>query len=364
MKAIAVTPRVANSARLVEAEMPNPKSGEVLVRVLRVGLCGTDTEINRGLIGQAPSSSDYLILGHESLGRVERLGEEAQGLAVGDYVVATVRRPCPQDCLNCHAGESDMCLTGDYTERGIKGLHGYLAQYYPEAPEFLVRVPLSQRDVAVLLEPLSIVEKAVAQVFAIQRRMLWEPRTAVVVGVGAVGLLAVALLRLRGLETYALARSPRGTPASQVAEAMGAVYWSTEEHPVADLAAELGNVDIVIEASGNARVALECGQALGNNGVLSLVGTYDPHIEEGVSLGRLALEMVLGNRTVFGTVNANRRYFEMGLEHMAEMEARWPGVLERFFTRRVSMDDFPRALDKARGDIKTVVQVGDEEALA
>jgi threonine dehydrogenase-like Zn-dependent dehydrogenase len=282
---------------------------------------------------------------------------------VGDYVVATVRRPCPQDCLNCHAGESDMCLTGDFTERGIKGLHGYLAEYYAEAPEFLVRVPPSQKNVAVLLEPLSVVEKAVAQTFAMQRRMLWEPRTAVVVGVGAIGLLAVALLRLRGLETYALARSARGTPASQVAEAMGATYWSTQEHPVAGLAGELGNIDIVIEASGNARVSLECVQALGNNGVLSLAGIYDPRVEEGVSLGRLALEMVLGNRTVFGTVNANRRYFEAGLEHMAEMEARWPGVLGSFFTRRLTLDLFAQGLEKASGDIKTVVQLGDHEAL-
>ncbi|MDP2950331.1 MAG: glucose 1-dehydrogenase [Chloroflexota bacterium] len=362
MRAIAVTPGVASSARLVEVAEPNLGPGQVLVRTLQVGICGTDAEINRGFIAESAPGGDYLILGHESLGRVEALGEGPQGLALGDYVVATVRRPCPQDCLNCHNGESDMCLTGNFTERGIVGIHGFLTECYVEEPRYLVKVPPALKDVAVLLEPLSVVEKAVSQTFAIQGRLRWQPRTAVVVGVGAIGLLAVALLRLRGLETHALARSARGTPASQVAEAMGATYWSTREHPLDGLARELGNIDIVVEASGNAEAALQAMGIIGNNGILSLVGVYSPIYrgEQQVPVGRLVLDMVLGNRVVFGSVNASRRYFEVGLEHMAEMESRWPGVLGRFLTRRLSLDDFPGALEKAGGDIKTVIDVGEE----
>jgi len=359
VRAIAVTPGVASSARLVEVAEPNLGPGQVLVRTLQVGICGTDAEINRGLIAEAPPGGDYLILGHESLGRVEALGQGVRGLALGDYVVATVRRPCPQDCLNCHNGESDMCLTGDFTERGIVGVHGFLSECYVEEPRYLVKVPLALKDVAVLLEPLSVVEKAVSQTFAIQGRLRWQPRTAVVVGVGAIGLLAVALLRLRGLDTHALARSARGTPASQVAEAMGATYWSTREHPLDGLARELGNIDIVVEASGNAEAALQAMGIIGNNGILSLVGVYSPQSEQEVPVGRLVLDMVLGNRVVFGSVNANRRYFEMGLERMAEMESRWPGVLGRFLSRRLSLSDLPRALEKASGGIKTVIEVGE-----
>ena len=361
MRAIAVTPGVASSARLVEVAEPNLGPGQVLVRTLRVGICGTDAEINRGFIAEAPPGSDYLILGHESLGRVEALGQGARGLALGDYVVAIVRRPCPQDCLNCHNGESDMCLTGDFTERGIVGAHGFLSECYVEEPRYLVKVPPALKDVAVLLEPLSVVEKAVSQAFAIQGRLRWQPRTAVVVGAGAIGLLAVALLRLRGLGTHALARSARGTPASQVAEAMGATYWSTREHPLDGLARELGNIDIIVEASGNAEAALQAMGIIGNNGILSLVGVYSPIYrgEQVEPVGRLVLNMVLGNRVIFGSVNANRRYFEGGLEHMAEMESRWPGLLGRFLTRRLSLDDFPGALEKAGGDIKTVIDVGE-----
>ncbi len=358
MRAVVVTPGVANSVRPVEVERPELGPGQVVVRTLQVGICGTDVEINRGLIGEAPPGCDHLILGHESLGRVEGLGRGAKGLAVGDYVVATVRRSCPQNCLNCRSGESDMCLTGDYTERGIKGMHGYLAEYYVEAPTWLVKVLPALKDVAVLLEPLSIAEKAVSQTFAIQRRLQWRPQTAVVLGAGAVGLLAAALLRLRGLETYALARSPRGTPASQVVEAMGATYWSSREHPLASLTQELGNIDIVVEATGNAQVALECAAVLGNNGVLSLLGIYPPYSPPQAPVGRLARELVLGNRVVFGSVNANRRYFEAGLEHMAEMEGRWPGLLDRFVSRRLTLADFPAALEKAAGDIKMVIHIG------
>lgn len=360
MRAIAVTPLVPESARLVEVERPRPGSGQVLVRTLAVGVCGTDMEIYRGTIGRAPAGSDYLIIGHESIGQVEEAGPGAIGLAPGDYVAATVRRPCATNCLNCRQGEGDMCLTGGFTERGIEGQHGFLAEYYVEEPAWLVKVPPALKDVAVLLEPLSVVEKAIAQVFTIQGRLLWQPRRAVVVGTGAIGLLAAALLRLRGLEVHAFARTPAGGARSRMAEAMGATYWSTTDLPLANLARELGTADIIIEASGSAEAALESLDALGNNGVLCLVGTYPLEARQEVALGRLALDMVLGNRLVFGSVNSSHRHFEMGLTHMAEMEQRWPGLLAGLFTRRLSLDEFAQAFQRPPGEIKAVIQVAKE----
>src|SRR5207244_8552791 len=200
MKAAVVTPGQAGSVRLADVPKPQPKPGEVLVRVYEVGMYGTDAEILEEQYGEAPPGDDYLIIGHESLGRVESVTDGAEDLAPGDWVVAMVRRPDPVPCRNCAAGEWDMCLNGLYTERRIKGLHGFLAEYYVEQPRYLVKLPGELAAVGVLLEPLTIAEKAVDQIQRIQSRLVWEPKRAVILGSGPVGLLAALALRLRELE--------------------------------------------------------------------------------------------------------------------------------------------------------------------
>ncbi|MCH7836597.1 MAG: alcohol dehydrogenase catalytic domain-containing protein, partial [Chloroflexi bacterium] len=199
MRAVIVTPKEPGSGRLAEVPDPQPRDGEVLVQVHQVGLDGTDAEILQGQYGEAPPGDDYLIIGHESLGRVVEVTNGAEGLSPGDWVVAIVRRPDPVPCRNCAAGEWDMCLNGQYTERGIKGLHGFLAEFYSEAPEFLVEIPADISAVAVLLEPVTIVEKAIEQIKRIQSRLVWQPERAVVLGAGPIGLLAGMLLSLEGL---------------------------------------------------------------------------------------------------------------------------------------------------------------------
>ena len=253
-----------------------------------------------------------------------------------------------------------MCLSGAFTERGIKGLHGYLAEYYTEEPAWLVKVPPTLKDVAVLLEPMSVVEKVVAQVFAIQSRLLhWQPRRAAVIGTGAVGTLAAALLRLRGLDVHSFARAPSGGARSRLAEAMGATYWSTADLPLGGIAQELGPADIIVEASGSAEAALAALDGLGNNGVLCVVGLYPQEAHQEAAVGRLALEMMTGNRLVFGSVNGSRRHFEMAIAHMAEMEQRWPGLLAGLFTRHLPLDQFAEAFQRPPGEIKTVIQVAE-----
>ena len=205
MKAVAVTPRVDNSMALLDA--PDPQLGErdVLVKVVRVGICGTDMEIKQAEYGTAPTGSDHLIIGHEALGRVAEVGPLVRDFAVGDYVVASVRRPCPhRHCRPCRSGISDMCVTGDYKERGINSLHGYLAEFYSEDEQRLTRIPPELEPVGVLLEPLSIVEKAIRQTFKIQERLPWTVERAFVLGAGAIGLLGAMLLRLQGIQTYVL----------------------------------------------------------------------------------------------------------------------------------------------------------------
>lgn len=353
MKAIAVTPGEKGSALLREVPTPEPGPGQALVKVIRVGVDGTDDEINEGLYGQAPRGDDYLILGHESFGRIEQAHGDACGLREGDLVVATVRRP--DGCPNCQAGESDMCLWGNYTERGIKGRHGYLAEYYVESPEYLIKIPPELEPVAVLLEPTSIAEKAIDQAFDAQRRLVWHPRQAVVLGAGTLGLLLTLLLRLRGLNVTTVERTSKPVPASVLA-ACGADYVSTRDVPVTALPDRLGNLDLIVEGTGNAQVAMEAMEILGVNGVVVLLGVSggDQRIE--VPAARINLGFVLGNKVAVGSVNARPRHFVSGVQHMLAIEDRWPGLLSQLITTRLTADEWRRAFDRPREDVKTVVE--------
>ena len=355
MRAVAVTPMQPGSARQVELPIPTTARGSAVMRVLEVGIDGTDTEINQGLYGEPPSGSSFLVIGHEALSVVEAAGEGVSGFAPGDLVVSTVRRP--DDCPNCRAGESDMCLYGTYTERGIKGAHGYMGEYYSETPAFMVKIPPVLRPIAVLLEPLSIVEKATFQAWKIQERMLWQPTRAVVLGAGPIGILATILLRLRGLEVHVYAKSPTDSLQGRILGDVGATYQSVDDHPVAGIKDELGQIDFMLEGTGNSSVAFEAMAQLGTNGVLCLTGVSAGKRSIEIPADVINFQMVLGNRVTFGSVNANRRYFEMGLEHFQQAEQKWPGIFERLITRRVPFGDFLAALDRRPEDIKTLLTI-------
>ena len=357
MRAVVVTPGEPGSGRLADVPGPEALDGEVLVQVHQVGLDGTDAEILRGQYGEAPPGDDYLIIGHESLGRVVKVAAGVEELSPGDWVVAIVRRPDSMPCRNCAAGEWDMCLNGQFTERGIKGRHGFLAEFYTEAPNYLVKVPAEVSNVAVLLEPLSIVEKAVEQIRRIQDRLVWQPERAVVVGAGPIGLLAGMLLRLQGLEVYFYDLAEPGVK-RDLAEATGANYiWAGDHKLDDDLAAELGPVDIVLEATGFSPLTFDAIDMVAPNGVVCLTGVSGGSRKLEISADHLNLEMVLSNKVVFGTVNANRRHFESGVRHLQEIEVRWPGLLSQMITRRLPLEDFGDAFEPSPGQVKSIVEI-------
>jgi glucose 1-dehydrogenase len=358
MQAVAVTPKQPGSAKQIELPIPAASAGMALMRVLEVGIDGTDTEINNGEYGEAPPGSSALVIGHEALSVVEAVGAGVEGFARGDLVVSTVRRP--DNCPNCQAGESDMCLFGNYTERGIKGAHGYMGQYYAERPAFMVKIPPALRPFAVLLEPLSIVEKATVQAWKIQERMVWQPKRAVVLGAGSIGILATILLRLRGLEVHVYAKTPEDSLQGDLILQLGASYRSVGDHPITRIQAELGQIDYMLEATGSSTVAFQAFAQVGVNGVICLTGVSGGKSRIRIPSDVINLQMVLGNRLAFGSVNANRRYFELGVQHFQQAEQRWPGIFERLITRRVPFADFKSALDRRPEDIKTLLTIATE----
>lgn len=358
MRAVAVIPGKENSAHLREVPDPAPNEREARVRVVEAGIDGTDREINAGLYGEAPEAESFLILGHEALGRVEAVGAEVGEVSPGDWVVPTVRRP--DGCPNCRLGEVDMCLWGKYKERGIKQLHGYFSDYYVERPDYMIKIPAALRPVAVLLEPLSVVEKAIRQAFRIQRRMYWAPRRVLILGGGPIGLLSMVLCRLLDLETYVYDRDAPGSITAQRVEETGALFLSGQAQYVSDLAKQVGSFDFIIESTGNSRVALDAICLIGNNGVLSLLGIYGSGRKWEVTAECIGLQTVLKNQVIFGSVNAHWTDFEAGLNDMGRAEQRWPGWLSRLINRRLPFERFQEGLIKEKDEIKTVVKVGPE----
>jgi threonine dehydrogenase-like Zn-dependent dehydrogenase len=366
MKAIAVIPGQPNSVHL--AKLPKPSVDEipdgrgVLVKVLRVGVDGTDKEINAAEYGAAPPGYDFLIIGHEGFGQVEEVGPQVTEVKPGDYVVATVRRP--GSSIYDLIGTNDMTTDETYFERGINLRHGFLTEYYVETAEFIVKVPQGLREVGVLLEPTTVVEKGIHQAYEIQRRLrVWHPRRAAVMGAGTIGLLATLVLRLRGMEVTTFGLSPKPYLNSDLIEAIGARYQSTADLPILEGAKKYGPFDLIFEATGYSPVVFESMQALGKNGVLVLSSVTGGDRRVEVPADKINLEFVLGNKVMVGTVNANREYFEMGVRDLAQAEAEYPGWLARLLTHPVKgLENYRALFEKlttAKGAIKVFCEVAD-----
>lgn len=367
MKAIAVKPGLPNTAHLAEMPAPTvsdvPNGRGVLVRVLRVGVDGTDKEINAAEYGQAPPGDDFLVLGHEGFGQVEAVGPNVRELKPGDYVVATVRRP--GSSIYDLIGTNDMTTDDTYFERGINLRHGFMSEYYVDDADFIVKVPQGLKEVGVLLEPTTVVEKGIAQAYEIQRRLrVWRPKRAAVMGAGTIGLLATMVLRLRGLEVTTFGLTPKPYLNSDLIEAIGARYQSTKETPLLEAAKTHGPFDLIFEATGFSPIVFESMQALGKNGVLVLSSVTGGDRKVEVPADKINLEFVLGNKVMVGTVNANREYFEMGVKDLAQAEAEYPGWLQRLLTHPVKgLENYQELFDQltnAKGAIKVFCEVSND----
>jgi glucose 1-dehydrogenase len=340
--ALVTQPGRAHTTRIEDVPSVEAREGEVLVRTLEVGVCGTDREISEGLFGIAPEDEPVLVLGHEALAVVERDG---YGFSRGQLVTATVRRPCGH-CTACAEDSPDSCLTGDYSERGITRLHGYARELVAEDPEQLVAIPKSLGRLGVLAEPTSICERALRHARTIGGRQPWQLERALVIGAGAIGLLTTYLLRLADVEVWTASLEPD----NDLVEHSGAHYVSTHDTELS----ELGKFDLVIEAAGDAQLMAQTLGLLRRSGVACLLG-IDPR-DRPVELDGpvLGVDTILENRVLFGSVNARRQDWLAAVADLDRARERWPEALEQFVTLRVPLDRFPEAFEH-RGGKATLV---------
>ena len=344
MKAVTVHPGVADSVRFEEVPEPAEGNGSVLVEAVAVGVCGTDVEIASGAYGWAPPGRDRLILGHESLGRVLEPGP-GTGLQVGDLVVGIVRRPDPVPCGSCAVGEWDMCRNGQYTERGIKEIDGFMSERWRIEPGYFTKLDPSLGVLGVLLEPTTVVAKAWEMVGAMRARAFWEPRQVLVTGAGPIGMLAALIGVQHGLEVHVLDQVTTGAK-PQLVRDLGATYHSGT---VSDLDFA---PDVVVECTGVGPVIVESIRKVGAGGVVCLTGVGSGGRSLGLSPADVAKELVLQNNVIVGSVNANRRHFYRAAQALAAADPAW---LERLISRQVRPRDIAEALQRGPDDIKVVV---------
>jgi len=349
MRAITVIPEQKGSVALTDMPEPPDDDGPILVQTQAIGICGTDLEIINGDYGSAPPGQDRLIIGHESLGRVVQAAA-GTGFSEGDLVVGIVRRRDPVPCPACAAGHWDMCLNGQYTERGIKGRHGYASERYRIHPEYLVAVDPGLGLLGVLLEPATVVAKAWDHIEKIGQRAAWAPEKVLITGAGPIGLLAALLSVQRGYQTFVLDLVTEGRKPEMVRR-LGATYFHSGE-----LGEAASEADIVIECTGHVQMLLEAGPQHVRHRIMCLTGVSAAGAEVTVDPGLLNRNMVLQNSVLFGSVNANRDHYEMGAQALAQADRGW---LADLITREVPLDRWEDAYARRSDDIKTILTFQD-----
>jgi len=346
MKAISIIPGKPGSAGVTDLPEPPSSDGSILVHARLIGICGTDVEIAMDGYGSPPPGEQRLVIGHESLGEVLEAPKDS-GFQPGDLVAGVVRRPDPVPCGACAAGEWDMCRNGLFIERGIKGKHGYGSERFRVDPHFAVRVDPVLGDVGVLVEPTSVLAKAWEHVERIGRRAWFDPKIALVTGAGPIGLLAALLARQRGLETHVVDRATEG-PKPQLVRDLGAQYHSV---PVTEIMVE---PDIVIECTGVGEVAIAATRQALPGAVIALTGIARGDRAAQAHPDEMNKRLVLGNKVVFGTVNAARRHYDQAADALLKANRDW---LSRLINRWLPPRDWPAALEKHPDDIKVVIEM-------
>lgn len=369
MRAVAVFP-AKRDVKLIVSNPPRLEhSTEVKLRMLEIGICGTDREICAFQYGTPPPGSDHLIIGHESLGEVVEIGSSVSRVKVGDLAVLRVRRPCPHAiCVACRAGRQDFCYTGDFTERGIKGAHGFLTEFVVDDERYMNPVPGALRDVAVLVEPLAIGEKALLQLWQVQQRLPWvcpvapgKPRAvchkAVVLGAGPVGLLGAMALAANRFETWIYSRELPTGPQAVFARAIGATYVSSQSETPQQLADRIGNIDLIYEATGAAQISFQMMEALGTNGVFVFTGIPGRKSPIEIDADLIMRNLVLKNQIVYGTVNAGPQAFEAAIKDLGTFMRRWPDAVRSLITDRYPIEEARELLLGPPSGMKNVVTV-------
>ncbi len=372
MKAIALHPGTTD-LHLVEVAEPEIQApDEIKVQVLQVGICGTDREEAQGGRADPPAGRSELVIGHEMFSRVVAVGPAVTRVKPGDLAVFTVRRGCGK-CRPCLMNRSDMCQTGEYLERGIKGMDGYQTEYVVDHEPYVVYIPETLAQIGVLCEPLSVAEKAIDESVRLQQaRLPGGPTDAaawlngwrcLVAGLGPIGLLAAMVLRLRGAQVYGLDIIDADSSRAAWLKYIGGSYLDGRQIKADQVDDQVGEMDLLFESTGVAALEFNLLDALGKNGLYVITGIPGGDRPLEVPGAELIRQLVLDNQLMLGSVNASRDHFQMAVDDLAAAQKQWGGDhIEKLISQRFSYRDFQAALTQhPQDEIKAVIEWGKEK---
>lgn len=360
MKVILLTPGTTDLQLVEQPEPQIQNPDEIKLKVLEVGICSTDRELVTEGKACAPLGEKKLIIGHEMIGEVVEVGRSVKKFKPKDLAIVQVRRGC-NHCPACLSDRGDMCYAEDYLERGIKGLHGFNAEYVIDQEKFFIKVPESIGSFGVLCEPTSIVEKGIDELITMQKSRLpdWTrsediaKKQALVVGLGSIGLLACMILKLRGFKVYGMDIQDSASKPVKILEKIGGIYINGRKITYKEIPDQCGPIDLIVEAAGSAQLIFQILHALGNNGACVIMGL--PNHQETLSVegGKLMEQIVLKNQLLLGSVNASQKHWHLAIEDLQKAEKKWPGVPSALITTRYPISQFKNVLTKkSAGEIK------------
>lgn len=365
MKAISIVPHEANITLKEISEPRLTSDSDIKIKVLQVGICGTDREEVTGGRADAPEGKQSLVIGHEMFGQVMETGRNVKDVKDGDFGLFTVRRGC-NECPACLNDRSDMCYTGKYTERGIKGADGFQAEYVVDSEQYFIKVPASCKNIGVLTEPMSIAAKAIDEALTIQQARLkkidttknWlKGKKALVAGLGPIGLMTVFALRIKGAEVTGLDIVDETSLRVQILKNLGGKYIDGRKVKTIDIDETFGEYDFVFEATGIAMLQIQLIDTLANNGIYVATGIPAGSRPLTIMAGDIMQQLVLKNQILLGSVNAGKEHYIMAVEYLQQSQEYWPGLIEKVITHKFSYVDYQTALlSHEDQEIKSVVQ--------
>jgi len=366
MKAIILKPHTKDVQ--LKDNWPEPKiekDDDVKVQIIEVGICGTDREEASGGRADAPNGEELLVIGHEMLGKVVDVGKGVKNFKNGDLTVITVRRGCGK-CEPCKNNCFDMCQTGLYQERGIKQRHGYQCEFVVEKEKFIVKVPESIKNIAVLTEPTTVVEKAIDEAVRLQNERIpyedslekWlKGKKVLIAGLGPIGLLAAMVLRIKDVDITGIDIVDPTSKRPQIFKEMGGKYIKSSDLFKKDFSKPENQFDMIIEAAGIAKLDFDLINILGVNGIYVLTGVPGDARELNVKGSEIMKQLVLKNQVILGSVNAGNLHFKYAIDDLEKASKKWPNLIEQLITHRVSYQNFKDVLFKHDpNEIKAVIK--------
>ena len=310
---------------------PDPKPGEVRVRVRQTGICGTDLHIHNGkFFAEFP-----LTPGHELTGPVDALGDGVEGLRVGEYVSVNPNMNCGH-CEYCRTGRPLLCAN-------LKGLGtnwpGSFAEYVTVPANLVFSVDGIDPDISVFTEPTACAMHGVQTL---------GPRpgsTALVFGAGPTGLLLAQLIARGGAVSVTVAASSAFKLKRAEDLGLDATFLMDRADLAGDAAklkaASGGGFDFVVDATGSAAVSEQCVPLTRSGGTVMFYGVTEPE-----DLVRVSPYDVFRREITIKGSFAEIDSFPAAIAALRNGRAHTEGLI----THRFPLDDYAGALDALRGD--------------